>query len=124
MAHASSPSSVGGLVRSAIDDVRELFREELALAKAEIREEVSKVTAGGTKLGVAGVTLWFGAMFILTAAALGLSAALQWPPWAGFGAVGLVLSIVGAVAGASARRSFREVRTLPRTVGTIKETFQ
>lgn len=124
MAHASSPSSVGGLVRGAIDDVRELFREELALAKAEIREEISRVTTSGTKLGIAGVALWFGAMFILAAAALGLAAALEWPAWAGFGIVGVLLAIVGAVAGLSARRSLREVRTLPRTVGTIKETFQ
>ena len=124
MAHASSPSSVGGLVRGAIDDVRELFREELALAKAEIREEISRVTTAGTKLGIAGVALWFGAMFILAATALGLAAALEWPAWAGFGIVGVLLAIVGAVAGLSARRSLREVRTLPRTVGTIKETFQ
>ena len=124
MAHATSPSSVGGLVRGAIDDVRELFREELALAKAEIREEISRVTTGGTKLGIAAVALWFGAMFILAAAALGLAAALEWPAWAGFGIVGVLLAIVGAVAGLSARRSLREVRTLPRTVGTIKETFQ
>ena len=124
MAHASSPSSVGGLVRSAIDDVRELFREELALAKAEIREEISRVSAGGAKAGVSCVALWFGAMFILAAAALGLSAALEWPAWAGFGIVGLALAIIGGAAGLSARRTFREVRTLPRTVGTIKETFQ
>lgn len=124
MTHESSTSSVGGLVRSTIDDVRELFREELSLAKAEVREEVSKITAGGTQLGVAGVALWFGAMFLLVAAALGLSAALAWPAWAGFVIVGVVLAAVGLVAGLGARKSFREVRTLPRTVGTIKETFQ
>ena len=45
MTQASS-SSVAGLVRSAMDDVRELFREELALAKAEVREEFSKLAAG------------------------------------------------------------------------------
>ena len=124
MAHASSPASVGGLVRGAIDDVRELFREEFALAKAEIREELSRITAVGAKLGVAGVALWFGAMFILVAAALGLATALAWPAWAAFGAIGVLLALVGVVAGSSARRSLREVRTLPRTVGTIKETFQ
>ena len=123
MAHEAT-STVGGLVRSAIDDVRELFREEFALAKAEVREELSKLAAGGAKLGVAGVSLGFAAMFMLTAAALGLSQAFAWPAWAGFGVVGLLLAAVGAVAASSARRSLRELRTLPRTVGTIKETFQ
>jgi hypothetical protein len=124
MTQASSPSSVGGLVRSALDDVRELFREEIALAKAEMREEMSKVASGGARLGIAGVALWFGAMFILTAMALGLALALNWPAWAGFGVMGIVLAIVGAGAGLAARRSLRDVRTLPRTFGTIKETFQ
>ena len=124
MTQASSPSSVGGLVRSTIDDVRELFREELALAKAEVRAEVSRITSGGAKLGSACAALWFGALFLLVAAALGVAAALQWPAWAGFGATGLALAIVGVVLGLAARRSLSEVRTLPRTVGTIKETFQ
>jgi hypothetical protein len=68
--------------------------------------------------------LWFAGMFILTAAALGLATALTWPAWAGFGVVGVALAIIGTVAGMSARRSLREVRTLPRTVDTMKENFQ
>ena len=123
MTQASS-SSVGELVRSAIDDVRELFREELALAKAEMREEFSKAAAGGAQLGAAGVALWFAAMFVLVGAALGLAAALQWPVWAGFVSVAVVLGIVGIVLAMSARSAFRRVKALPRTVGTIKETFQ
>jgi hypothetical protein len=123
MTQASS-SSVGGLVRSAIDDVRELFREELALAKAEMREEVSKAAAGGAQLGAAGVALWFAAMFVLVAGALGLAEALQWPVWAAFLSVGVLLGIVGSVFGFGARSAFRQVRPLPRTVGTIKENFQ
>ena len=124
MTQASSTASVGGLVRGAIDDVRELFREELSLAKAEIREEISKVASGGTRMGMACAALWFGALFVLVAAALGLSAALQLPAWAGFGIMGVVLALIGVVMGLAARNSLREVRTLPRTVGTIKETFQ
>ena len=121
---SSSSASVGGLVRSAIDDMRELFREELALAKAEMREEVSKATAGGAQAGAAAVALWFAAMFVLVAAALALATALQWPAWAGFVSVGVVLGVVGLILGAGARRTFRQVRPLPRTVGTIKENFQ
>ena len=96
MTQASS-ASVGGLVRSALDDVRELFREELALARAEVREEVAKATAGGAQAIAAVAALWFAAMFILVAAALGLSAALQWPAWAGFVSVGVVLGVIGAI---------------------------
>lgn len=120
----ASTSSVGGLVRSALDDVRELFREELALARAEVREELAKATAGAAQAGIAGVALWFAAMFLLVAAALAVSAGLQWPAWAGFVSVGVVLAVVGLVLAFGARRAFREMRPLRRTVGTIKETFQ
>lgn len=121
---AQASPSVGGLVRSAIDDVRALFREELALAKAEVRVEISKATAAGTRMGIAGIALWFAAMFLLIAAALGLSAAFKWPAWAGFGIVAIGLGIVGTAVGLSARNSLRRVQPLPRTVGTLKETFQ
>jgi hypothetical protein len=123
MTHGSS-ASVGGLVRSALDDVRELFREELALARAEVREEVAKATAGGAQAMAAVAALWFAAMFILVAAALGLSAALQWPAWAGFVSVGVVLGVIGVALFARARAAFRRVRPLPRTVSTLKENFQ
>jgi hypothetical protein len=33
----TTDASVSGLIRGALDDVRDLFREELALARAELR---------------------------------------------------------------------------------------
>ena len=51
MAQTASESSVGGLIRNALDDVRDLFREELALARAELRQELSKLTAGAVRFG-------------------------------------------------------------------------
>jgi Flp pilus assembly protein TadB len=123
MTQASS-SSVTGLVRSAIDDVRELFREELALAKAEVREEVSKLAAGSAQAGAACAALWFAAMFGLVTIALALTAVFQWPYWAGFAVMAVVLTVVGLVLAAGARRSFKHVRAMPRTLATMKENFQ
>ena len=124
MTQASSSSSVTGLVRSAIDDVRELFREELALAKAEVREEFSKLAAGSAQAGAACAALWFAAMFALVTAALAITATFQWPYWAGFGLIAVVLTVVGLVLARAARRSFRQVHPMPRTIATMKETFQ
>jgi Flp pilus assembly protein TadB len=117
-------SSVTGLVRSAIDDVRELFREEIALAKAEVREEFSKLAAGSAQAGAACAALWFAAMFALVTVALAITAAFQWPYWAGFAVMAVVLTVVGLVLAASARRSFKHVRAMPRTLTTMKENFQ
>ena len=123
MTQASS-SSVGGLVRSAMDDVRELFREELALAKAEVREEFSKLAAGAVQAGAAGVALWFAAMFVLVSVALAITAAFQLPNWAGFGVMAAALTVIGLVLALGARRSFQRVHAMPRTLTTVKETFQ
>ena len=115
---------MGALVRGALDDVRELFREEVALARAELRAEVAKASAAATGFGVAAAALYFAGLFILTAVALGIAAAFAWPAWTGFAIVGMLLAIVGAVTFMSARRALREVHGLPRTVQTVKGNFQ
>ena len=120
----TSHESLGGLVSGALDDVRELVREELLLARVELREELSKATAAGVQFGAAGISLLFAAAFLFVALALGISAAFDWPAWAGFGIVAILLAIAGLVFVSGGRKSVRAVRPLPRTVHTIKETFK
>jgi Flp pilus assembly protein TadB len=117
-------ASMSTLLRSALDDVRELFREEVALARAELRTEVSKATAAASGFGGAAAALSCAGLFLLTALALGIATFFQWPAWTGFAIVGVVLAIAGTIMFMSARRTLREVRGLPRTVETVKETFQ
>jgi hypothetical protein len=117
-------ASMKTLLRSALDDVRELFREEVALARAELRAEVSKATAAGGRFGAAAAAISCAALFVLTALALGIATMFQWPAWTGFAIVGVVLAIAGLIMFMSGRRALREIRGLPRTVVTVKETFQ
>ena len=42
MAHTSD-ASIGGLVRGALDDFRELIREEIALARSELRSPKARL---------------------------------------------------------------------------------
>ena len=123
MAHESD-APMSTLVRSALDDVRDLFREELALARAELRQEMTKAKAAATGFGAAAAAGWFAGLFILAAIALGISEGLRWPFWAGFAIVGVLLAIAAAVLFASGRRAARKIRGLPRTVETVKETFR
>lgn len=119
-----SDSSITGLVRGALDDVRELFREELALARSEVRTEMAKVTASAVRFGAGGAALWFAAMFLLVTIALGISALLDLPGWAGFGIVTLLLAVVGGILMIAGRSAIRNVRPLPRTLQTVKENFR
>jgi hypothetical protein len=117
-------ASMSTLLRGALDDVRELFREEVALARAELRAEVSKASAAASGFGGAAAALACAGIFLLTALALGIATLADWPAWTGFAIVGVVLAIAGAIMFVHGRRALREIRGLPRTVGSVKETFQ
>lgn len=115
---------MGTLVRSALDDVRELFREEMALARAELRQEVAKAKRAGIGFGGAVAAGAFAGLFILAAIALGISEGLRLPYWVGFGIVGVALAIVGGIFLAAGRRATIEIRPLPRTTEMVKENFR
>lgn len=123
MAHETD-TSITGLVRGVMDDARELIREEIALAKSEARLELSKAGAAAAQVGAAAVAGWFAMMFLLGAVALGISAALDWPAWAGVGIVAVVLGIAALVLSVGARAAVRRVQPLPRTVDSLKENFR
>lgn len=117
--HESLTSVLGRIV----DDIRELFREELALARAEIREEVSGFTSaaiaftGGAAAGV------FALSFLLLGLAQAFAMLVGWPAWGGYLTMAVLLGIVAAVALQAARRRARTVPAIPpQTVATIKET--
>ena len=123
MAHESD-APMSTLVRSALDDMRDLFREEIALARAELSQEVSKASTAGIGFGGAAVAGWFAGTFILAAIALGISEGLNWPYWVGFGIIGVLMAIVGGIFYARGRRAVSSMRGMPRTVETVKENFR
>lgn len=117
-------ASIGGLVRGALNDVRDLVREELALARAELRQEVGKASSAAVQFSIAGVTLLLAVTCVTIALALGIAAMFEWPAWAGFGVMALLLGIAGAIALASGRSTVKSVQPLPRTMHTLKENFR
>jgi Flp pilus assembly protein TadB len=123
MAHETE-ASVGGLVRGALDDVRELFREEVALARAEMRHELNKASSAAVGFSIAAGALLFAAGCVVVALALGIATLLEWPAWSGFAIVAVLLAVVSAVGYSSGRRAVSTVEPLPRTVQTMKENFR
>ncbi len=121
MAH-EIPESTASLLQRVIDDTRELFREEVALARAEVREEASAWAAAGGVMASGGAVLGAAALFLLVACALGITGGFHWPNWAGFLIVGFVLAVIGAVAVVHGRDRARRILTLPRTTDSVKET--
>src|SRR5262245_25890237 len=96
--------SIGELFRGILADLRTLIREELALARFEMHEQAGRVKTAAAIFGFAVAALAFGGMFLLVAAALGVAYALNWPAWAGFLVLALLLAVAGGVALPSARK--------------------
>ncbi|MGW7051964.1 phage holin family protein [Streptomyces sp. NPDC054887] len=116
-------SSVGELLSEVTSDVQLLFRQEMELAKLEIREEAGKAGKAAGMFGGAGFAGYMVALFASLAAVFGL-ANLMDAGWAALIVTG-VWAVVGAVLFAMGRSRMRSVSPKPeRTVQTLKEDAQ
>src|SRR6185295_18967223 len=104
-----------------IDDVRELFREEVALARAELRQEVSAFGTAAAAMGAGAAAGAFALAFLLLGIAQAFAALVGWPAWGGYIAMAVVLGIIAAVALTAGRKKVPTVQ-MPQTVESIKET--
>jgi hypothetical protein len=115
-----SQRSVGSLISEVTTDLSTLMRQELDLAKAEMKEEATKTGKAAGMLGGAGFAGYMVALFL----SLALWAALANGMDEGWAAVivAAIWAVVGAVLFVTGRKKLREVRPKPeRTVDTLKE---
>lgn len=118
-------ASVATLLSGIVSDAQELVRKEIALARQEIREEISAAKDAGIRLAIAGVVLAVGGLLLVLTLAQALADLLDWPVWAGYGIVGVVLTIIGSILFASAQKRMQEIHPVPeKTVATIKENVE
>jgi hypothetical protein len=121
--HASrdvSNASVGDLIGEVTRDMSTLMRQELALAKAEVRQEAAKAAKAGGMLGAAGFAGYMVLLFLSCAAWWGLASVL--PAGTSAFIVAVIWAIIGGVLFAIGRRRMREVNPKPeRTVETVSE---
>jgi hypothetical protein len=113
-------ASVGQLIGEVTKDLSALMRQELELAKAEMKIEAKKAGQGAGMVGAAGFAGYMVLMF--------LSIALWWAlshlvghSWSAL-IVAVLWGTVGAVAFVMGRAKFREVNPKPeRTVDTLQQ---
>src|SRR5437879_945908 len=94
------PASVSSLVGGIITDAQQLIRQELALAKREMQEEVNKAKTAAVSLAAGGALALLGGVLLC----LMVVYLLHWltnttnehfPLWACYGVVGGLLALVG-----------------------------
>jgi hypothetical protein len=116
-------TSVGELIGNISNDLSTLFRQEVELAKAELKQEASKAGKAAGMLGGAGfaghlavVLLSFALVF-----ALGNVMDLGWAALI----VAVIWGIIGAVLYVNGRKRLKTVDPVPRrTADTLKEDAQ
>jgi len=117
--------SVSQLISGIVSDAQVLVRQEIALARQEISEEISNAKQAGIKLGIAGGVLAIGGLLLILALAQAIADLLNWPTWAGYALVGVGLAIVGYFLFSAAQKQIKDVRPIPeQTVETLKENVE
>ena len=115
--------SIGQLIGEVMQDVSKLFRQEVALAKAEIREEASKAGKAGGMLAGAGFAGYMVAVLLSLALVFALDAVMPLG-WAAV-IVAVLWAIVGGVLYSVGRKRIKDVDPVPRqTVETLREDAQ
>lgn len=113
-------ASLGALISDVTRDLSTLMRQELALAQAEVKQEVTKTAKGAGAMAGAGFAGYFVLLFLSIALWSALSNVMD-AGWAGL-LVALLWAIIAAVLFVVGRGQLRRVNPKPeRTVDTLSQ---
>ncbi|MBW3563351.1 MAG: phage holin family protein [Acidobacteria bacterium] len=113
--------TLGELFSELTTDARTLVRQELELAKTEMREKAAKVGKDAGLIALGGVLLYVGTLVLIAAAVIGLGHLI------GYGLSALLIGVVVAGTGAAialgAKKDLQKSTLTPEeTKKTMKET--
>ena len=111
--------SIGELMGDVTRDLSVLLRQEVELAKAELRESASQAGKGSGFLAGAGVAGFLTLLFVSIAAWWGLGYLIG-NAWSGL-VVALVWGVVAGVLVSTGRKELARVRGLPATAETVSK---
>jgi hypothetical protein len=119
-AHSKAESaSLGDLLGEVTRDMSTLMRQEVELAKVELRQSASRAGKGAGMMAGAGVAGHFVLLFLSVALwwALGTVIGLGWSAVL----VAVIWAIVAAVLASIGRKELKAVKGLPQTTETLQE---
>ncbi|MDF2491767.1 MAG: hypothetical protein K0R60_670 [Microbacterium sp.] len=115
----AASSSLGELLGEVTRDLSTLMRQEIALAKAELKESASHAAKGAGMLGGAGYAGLMAIFFLSMALwwGLGFLVGLVWSAII----VAIIWGIIAAILFVNGRKQMKTVEGAPQTVDTLKE---
>lgn len=124
--HTDTQPTMTELVSGIVGDAQDLIKQQFALVKREIRDDLHKTKEGMLSLVVGGAILAVGGILLcLMAVHLLHWAAPALPLWSCYAIVGGVLTLVGAITFACGYRNLKSLNPLPdESVAVLKENVQ
>jgi len=122
---SAAEPGVTKLVGGIIEDAQELFKHQLDLFHAEIKDDLRRTREAGTLVMLGGLVLLLGGIFL----GLMLVYLLNWlfpelTLWGSFGIVGGAFAVLGSVFYLWGREKFASFDPLPdKSVEVLKETL-
>jgi hypothetical protein len=115
----AASTSLGDLIGEVSKDLSTLLRQELDLAKAELRQSATRAGKGAGLYGGAGIAGYFAVLFLSVALwwALGYLIGNAWSAVI----VAVIWAIIAAIMYFVGRREMSAVKGMPQTVETVKE---
>ncbi len=117
---APSLGSLGEIISKISEDLSTLVRQELDLAKAEVKESATRAGKGVGLLGGAGVAGHMVLLFLSVTAWFGLDNLLHSLAWSAL-VVTAVWAVIALVLALMGRRQLTTINGIPRTVETAKQ---
>lgn len=118
---APPEQELGPLFSQLAQDSTALIKQEIALAKAEVKETISQTVNGSVKLAIA-AALAAVAGLVLTTFLVLLLGDLLGNYWLSALIVGVVFAVIGGVLAMAGMRRFREMTVAPEhTIESLKE---
>ena len=121
-----SEPSLSSLVGGIINDFQVLMKQEVALARRELAEELRKAKQAARVLGIGlGIAAMGGLLLALMLVFLLNWAVPAIPLWGAFGVVGLLLVALAGMLLLHAKNKAEEIHMVPeQTAETMKENLQ
>ena len=121
----ATTTSLGDLLGEVTRDLSTLMRQEITLAKAELKESATTSAKGAGMLGGAGYAASMVVLFLSLALWAALATLVGWG-WSGV-IVAVLWAIIAAVLYVTGRKQLKNVQGAPQTVETLQdipETFK
>jgi hypothetical protein len=112
-------TSLGDLLGEVSQDISTLMRQEVELAKAELKQSTTRAAKGSGMLAGAGVAGHFVLLFLSLALwwALGM---VMGPGWSAV-VLAVIWGITAAILAAVGRRQLNAIKGVPQTAATLQE---